>query len=767
MENVLNLSGQSWTALVATLIAVPILIHLINLWRHRRVRWAAMEFLLASHKKRKNWVRLKQWALLASRVATLLLALLLMSHVGCGDSALLSIFKNQSTEHIVLLDDSFSMSAHDSNQSTTHFQRALESIRALAGSLDSTADQRFTLIPFSATAGHSEGTEASELLPAPISSEPIDRQFVQRLDGFLGLRVASDLPQSAQNALAWVVRLSQSSQGHKMVVHVVSDFQSGAWLGSDEIAQALASLTERGISIRMIRCAETSLPNVAITELKPASNLRVAGYPLMMQVQLKNLGDTTVEKVIVDLSSTECLTADGSRTTSQQTNLPSLLVDRIEPGKTETREFLIQFKSIGSHFVTARIAHDALDPDNRRSCVIDLVDRAKVLVVDQPDQAAALYVQNALGPHGMTGIQCDVRTKDCFRSFDPQRDRYRMICLLDIDSLDAGAVEKLERYVAEGGGLAIFCGPNVDRSFYQKQLWREGAGLLPIPLNSVWEVPQVNADAGDVYLHDHPVNQPFRGTAEAVLHQVYVQKMLIPPPGWNDSGTVSTEIIATLRGKNGYPILAAKPHGRGRVIVCTTTAQPSWSNWALDGSFPLLMLMIEDYLSAGLTQNSNFLVGESVSQTVSTGAYQVETSFAKFESGDSPRRALRVLLDPSSQSPGTSQVTFPVGPPDEPGAVGSAGVYEWILTSSSGQYEVRRWAMNVDTSDSDLHFMSKPQLAALAPQAAIEILRWDQVSPQPGTSGAGDLSGLLLVVLVVVLLAERALAYWNTYHLAV
>ena len=41
-------------AIVAGLIALPILIHLINLMRHRRVQWAAMEFLLVSQKRQQH-----------------------------------------------------------------------------------------------------------------------------------------------------------------------------------------------------------------------------------------------------------------------------------------------------------------------------------------------------------------------------------------------------------------------------------------------------------------------------------------------------------------------------------------------------------------------------------------------------------------------------------------------------------------------------------------------------------------------------------------
>ena len=39
-------------------VGIPVIIHLINLMRHRRVRWAAMEFLLAGQRKHSTWIRL-------------------------------------------------------------------------------------------------------------------------------------------------------------------------------------------------------------------------------------------------------------------------------------------------------------------------------------------------------------------------------------------------------------------------------------------------------------------------------------------------------------------------------------------------------------------------------------------------------------------------------------------------------------------------------------------------------------------------------------
>ena len=63
------------------LVLVPLLIHLINLMRHQRVEWAAMEFLLASYKKHRKWVWLKQFLLLLARMLAVAAVVAMLAHL--------------------------------------------------------------------------------------------------------------------------------------------------------------------------------------------------------------------------------------------------------------------------------------------------------------------------------------------------------------------------------------------------------------------------------------------------------------------------------------------------------------------------------------------------------------------------------------------------------------------------------------------------------------------------------------------------------------
>ena len=127
--------------------AVPVLIHLINMMRHRRVEWAAMEFLLISQKKHRTWVILKQLLLLLLRMLAIAAMALLVAQP-LLNNRLSRIFGRVKTHHVILLDDSYSMS--DRWDDTSAFQEAKKVIERIGGeAAKQIQPQSVTLLRFS------------------------------------------------------------------------------------------------------------------------------------------------------------------------------------------------------------------------------------------------------------------------------------------------------------------------------------------------------------------------------------------------------------------------------------------------------------------------------------------------------------------------------------------------------------------------------------------------------------------------------------------
>src|SRR6188768_1642613 len=89
------------------LVSVPIIIHLINRMRFKRLRWAAMEFLLKAQKRSRRRLIIEQLILLALRCILVALAgLLVMRFVGFSWA---DFFQAPERTHIVIVDDTLSM----------------------------------------------------------------------------------------------------------------------------------------------------------------------------------------------------------------------------------------------------------------------------------------------------------------------------------------------------------------------------------------------------------------------------------------------------------------------------------------------------------------------------------------------------------------------------------------------------------------------------------------------------------------------------------
>src|SRR3954453_12886071 len=100
--------NPGFLAVAAALISVPIIIHLINRMRYKRVRWAAMEFLLKAQKKSRRRLIIEQLILLMLRcLLVALTALLVLRYLDIGLDQLFGAKKDNL--HIIVLDDTLSM----------------------------------------------------------------------------------------------------------------------------------------------------------------------------------------------------------------------------------------------------------------------------------------------------------------------------------------------------------------------------------------------------------------------------------------------------------------------------------------------------------------------------------------------------------------------------------------------------------------------------------------------------------------------------------
>ncbi|MDO4551241.1 MAG: BatA domain-containing protein [Planctomycetia bacterium] len=337
------------------LVLVPLLIHLINLLRHRRIRWGAMEFLLAGFRRHRTWVRMKEILLLLMRMLAVAMIIFIAAQPILKSRPGGILLGGNRIHHIVLLDDSFSMQDRQGNHSAFHTAKDVV-LQLGQEAAKQNQMQNFTLLRFSQarakeqnvlnalkdapsdgtgvsadTAGntdptspatektsadmHSENkipsensedkqTEDSQItsfgkLTPDMLSEPVDNNFQQRLEGVLTPLTASDFADNPLSALRAVEHLAPPTADEKRILYLVTDFRKHQWEQNQDIKTLLTEMEKSGITLKFIDCVETEHPNLAITKLYPAEGTLAAGVPLVMHVEVTNFGTSAAKNVVI------------------------------------------------------------------------------------------------------------------------------------------------------------------------------------------------------------------------------------------------------------------------------------------------------------------------------------------------------------------------------------------------------------------------------------------------------------------------------------
>ena len=120
-------------ALFGLLLALaPIIIHLLNLLRHRTQAWAATRFLLQARKSSSRVSKLKRWLTLLLRVLALGALAFMLSRPMTGGDSLFSLSKGSPEALILVLDRSASMETRTETDPRTKREIALEAFQSFA-----------------------------------------------------------------------------------------------------------------------------------------------------------------------------------------------------------------------------------------------------------------------------------------------------------------------------------------------------------------------------------------------------------------------------------------------------------------------------------------------------------------------------------------------------------------------------------------------------------------------------------------------------------
>lgn len=744
-------------------VASPILIHLLSRRRFRRIRWAAMDFLLEAQRRNRRRVKLEQIILLIIRGLAILLLALVMTRPFIRPSVLGAISSAGRTERIILLDDSYSMDYRSPTGAAggqSSFARATEAARfiALAAAEENEADS-LTLL--------TSGNPRQPAIALASLSEANLRQLGDTLEAAKPSQAAGTLP-AALDAVADMIgrRPTQASA----VVYVISDFQRHDWLANDgqrdrqSPAKALAKLKETGKSTRLVlvdAAVELQPSNIAIADLRRDQPQVVTGVPTRFELAVANHSVQPIEQVEISIRAGE-------------NTLPPITIPAISAGQTAREPVEVTFADDGSAVLEAKIVGaaqlgDGLALDNSRLAPVEVVPAVKVLMVNgepsgDPYNDEVFLLRTALRPEGRaaSGNEIDVLDEQELEGAD--LNAYDLVVLGNVDRLSTVGLRNLENYVRGGGGLVIFCGDQVDTSFYNEALYHDGLGLLPGLLGDAQEAA---GGAAAITIadwdHAHPLMRAFSEELASVLKQVKIGTFLKidqtvlptssqPTSRPGDAGETSLDrpparVIVSLSDVDQSPLMIERPFGLGSCLLITTSPDQEWNEWATSFSYLPMMLELVQYASRQAAATPTAVVGAPLACTFDPTAVQKS---ARLRTPGYPVEA-EIPLEARVQADRAAFTFLDTN---------RCGVYQFEMASTRGEPISRFGAVNPDPAESDLSRASKPELLDACGEMDVQYISDVSALAEKTASARIEIWWPLLMAAIVLFMSEHVLAWW-------
>lgn len=684
-----------WMLLGMLAASLPIIIHLINRRRARRVFFAATYFVQLSNRRLARSLKLKQLLLLLFRTLLLLLIPLLLARpYKVPPLTELPEDVSEPTNRVILLDRSLSMQAVMEDKPL--FDTARDRVRNLITSFPS------------------HDAVALILAPLPVHDEAGELGFdrykaLESLDKATPSMRRTDFTQALDRARMMLE--SATLTRHRL--YVVGDLTA---VGYD--VDFVLNLADGPVPLTIVDVREgRELPNQALGRVEVERSFFTGQNDWRLTVSAMSYGGPAEGLALQILS--------GGR------ELSTGFFD-IPENQTVTKSFVVRFPDSGPQQLLLRLPEDALAPDNERHLVVTVSRNLNALVVNgRPSTTRHLdevfYLREALNPGGRsqsrihaTVITPEHLSADALSGMD-------IVFMAHVPTVTPAMAALLTEFVGNGGGLFISSGPALDVDSYNEHL----SALLPGRLRGerlAGTGTDLRSGGQVVYLSTLDYTHPaFRVFSDETAHSLYVaavRRYLT----YDSLPRAERRILA--RFSDNSPALTETGFGRGKSLLFSSSISRTWNDIPIQPGFLPLVQELGRYLAGQGSDEADrsFLVGDRPPVP------------------ENSEKASLVLPNGRAISPASGGTDGAVRfPPFE-----IPGIYR--LTSAEGE---RLMAVNVDTAESDLRQLAAPEKLAAFGADARPAGTGSALLPEQRVEYAGTLIWLIFFVFLAEVLVLR------------
>jgi Ca2+/Na+ antiporter len=564
-------------------IAIPILIHLLNLRKIRKIEFSTLMFLKEIQKSKMRRIKLKQILLLLLRILAIVFLVLSFSrpvyegYAGNSDAAAKSTT-------LIFIDDSFSMNARDNDG--LYLSQAKESVKKV---LDA----------------HKESDEIY-LIPTskiPFKGEKFLFDNFKELTDSLNKVKINYKPSSVSEILNYSNKIFGETKNSRKEIYLISDFQKNNFGSGTVLPEDFKNIKDNSVNTYLIKIGKRVVNNLSLDSFTVVSKLLEKDREIKIKIFLDNHSEFNVRNKTINLYIENELKGEKA----------------VDVSSFEKKEVEFDFKQdkTGSingvlELVQSEFGDDEIIQDNKYYFTLFIPDKFNIAFIEDYSSDYKFLELAFQTASKILSDSINRRSKlfniNYEKSINDNIFKNNVVFISNKKNFSDEEANILKDYVSTGGGVFFFLGNNIDAANYNNTIFNK--------LNTL-RIDKLNADKDanenlkfDKVDFENPVlsevfqNQKLNITAD---------KFNIESPKINSYYELqineSSNPIITFN--NNWPFLVESKFSKGRIIVCAVPATNDLSDFPLKTIFVPLIIRSVYYLGNNFEYQKNYVVGNS------------------------------------------------------------------------------------------------------------------------------------------------------------
>lgn len=393
--------------------SIPILIHLLNLRKLKRVEFSSLMFLKELQKNQIRKIKLKQWLLLLIRTLIVIFLVTAFARPTLETAVIGGTSSTVKTTAVFILDDSFSMEILEPNGS--RFNIAKNIARQLLAELK-------------------EGDDAAIIFLSDAVDEKIaPTKNLSELTALLEEKNISFVSRPIHSAFVSAARVLEKSQNYSKEIYFISDFQNAK---KDEVNSDFSQIFNERVKLFLFRFDEKEINNLAIDSLRLNTQIFEKNKPVSVSAFVRNLSNKEIDNRVISMF------INGERSAQRGINLNA----------GQSSEIILEgnMKNSGFTKLVVEAEDDELSADNKKFLSFYIPEKINVLtLIEKPgDEKFLASVLKTLDPNAVNVIVKNIQQFNSSELAD-----YEVLYLIGANQNISAPIKK---YLEGGGGVFLF-----------------------------------------------------------------------------------------------------------------------------------------------------------------------------------------------------------------------------------------------------------------------------------------------------------------------